>query len=67
MKEELTTLMHLEFCKNREEELELLIMQIRSDVFEKKTKTLEDALSQYRVSMAEFEEHCDLPNWRSLL
>lgn len=67
MKEELTTLMHTEFCRNDEERFELLIMQITADVFEDRTKTLYDALKEYGMTMEQFEKYCDLPNWRSLL
>jgi hypothetical protein len=50
MKEELTTLMHLEFCKDEKEELEMKADGVYFDVFRNKRLTFEDALKRYQIS-----------------
>lgn len=55
MKEELTSKMHMEFCKDEEERLELAAMAVFADV--KKGKSKEIALKEYNITADQYEAY----------
>jgi hypothetical protein len=57
MKEELTSLMHMEFCQDEQERVEFAAMAIFAEVFEGKIIDFNDALKKYSISEAEFWEN----------
>jgi tRNA U34 5-carboxymethylaminomethyl modifying enzyme MnmG/GidA len=60
MEEELTTLMHMEFCLNEEERLDIAAMSIDCEVFQKREITFEAALKKYSITEKQFWEHSTL-------
>lgn len=64
MKEELTTKMQIEFCKDENEKLDLIAMQIDIDVFEDKRMTLKEALKYYGISWEQFVLHSGVAQYR---
>lgn len=55
MKEELTTKMHMEFCKSEEERLELAAMAAFSEI--RKGKSKESALKEYGITEEQYERY----------
>jgi hypothetical protein len=54
MKEELTTLMHMEFCKDEDERLDIAAMSIDVEVFRNREIAFEDALKKYSITEKQF-------------
>ena len=68
MKEELTTLMHMEFCRDEQERIELAAMGIEAEVFYHRSTPFEEALKKYNITEEQFWENkpyrrlLDFPN-----
>jgi tRNA U34 5-carboxymethylaminomethyl modifying enzyme MnmG/GidA len=60
MKEELTTLMHMDFCLNEDERLDIAAMSIDMEVFRKREISFEDALKKYSITEKQFWEKSTL-------
>lgn len=54
MKEELTTKMHMEFCKDEQERIELAACAVYFDVTKYK-KELEASLKEYNITREQYE------------
>lgn len=57
MQDELTTLMHVEFCQTEEEELELRSDGVYFDVFKHRKMTFQKALQVYEITESQFWEN----------
>jgi hypothetical protein len=57
MKEELTTLMHMEFCKDEEERIELAVHGVFNAVFYHQTMSFSEALKRYGITEQIFWEN----------
>ena len=55
--EELTTLMHMEFCRDEQERLELAAMGVEADVFYHRSLSFDDALKVYKITEEQFWEN----------
>jgi tRNA U34 5-carboxymethylaminomethyl modifying enzyme MnmG/GidA len=60
MKEELTTLMHMEFCKDEDERLDIAAMSIDMEVFRRREIDFETALKKYSITEKQFWEKSTL-------
>ncbi|MDR1369878.1 MAG: hypothetical protein LBJ72_07105 [Dysgonamonadaceae bacterium] len=60
MEEELTTLMHMEFCQDENERLKLAAMSIDCEVFKHRKTSFEDALKKYSITEKQFWEKSTL-------
>jgi hypothetical protein len=56
MKEELTSLMHLEFCRDEEERIEMAACGVYFDV-NKHGKDLTESLKRYGITKEQYEEN----------
>jgi hypothetical protein len=69
MKEELTTLMHMEFCQDEDERLTIAAMAIDCEVFRDREISFEDALKKYSITEKQFWEKStlrDVPNFPNI-
>ena len=57
MEEELTSLMHMEFCLNEQERIEIAAMAVYAEVFNHKSISFDKALIKYSISEEQFYEN----------
>jgi hypothetical protein len=62
MEEELTTLMHMEFCQDEDERLDIAAMAIDCEVFQRREISFENALKKYSITEKQFWEKSTLRN-----